>query len=292
MSLFKGLLITAATLLLTACGQPSETTSENKTTAETEEATEEPTTVRIGVVGEGDGDVWQDIERRLEDDGIELEIVVFGDYHQPNKALAAGDLELNAFQHTAFLAEYVRDTGDDIVPIGYTGYSPVYLYGKDGIDSIEDIPAGSRIGIPNTVTNAERSLLALEDVGLITLAPDVGFTPTIDDVLEVHNDIELVELDLVTLSSGAVMDAGLDPADALYNDVEAGAEINDTKKNFIAARREDKDSEIFARIVEEYQTEETTAILKKVSASLPIWTENDDPLADFEALLEELNAQE
>lgn len=304
MSLFKGLLITAATLLLTACGQPSETTSENKTTAETEEAIEEPTTVRIGVVGEGDGDVWQDIERRLEDDGIELEIVVFGDYHQPNKALAAGDLELNAFQHTAFLAEYVRDTGDDIVPIGYTGYSPVYLYGKDGIDSIEDIPAGSRIGIPNTVTNAERSLLALENVGLITLAPDVGFTPTIDDVLEIHNDIELVELDpsqlyrslgdldLVTLSSGAVMDAGLDPADALYNDVEAGAEINDTKKNFIAARREDKDSEIFARIVEEYQTEETTAILKKVSASLSIWTENDDPLADFEALLEELNAQE
>lgn len=304
MSLFKGLLITAATLLLTACGQPSETTAENKTTAETEEAIEEPTTVRIGVVGEGDGDVWQDIERRLENDGIELEIVVFGDYHQPNKALAAGDLELNAFQHTAFLAEYVRDTGDDIVPIGYTGYSPVYLYGKDGIDSIEDIPAGSRIGIPNTVTNAERSLLALEDVGLITLAPDVGFTPTIDDVLEVHNDIELVELDpsqlyrslgdldLVTLSSGAVMDAGLDPADALYNDVEAGAEINDTKKNFIAARREDKDSEIFARIVEEYQTEETTAILKKASASLPIWTENDDPLADFEALLEELNAQE
>lgn len=304
MSLFKGLLITTATLLLTACGQPSETAPENKTTAETEEAIEEPTTVRIGVVGEGDGDVWQDIERRLEDDGIKLEIVVFGDYHQPNKALAAGDLELNAFQHTAFLAEYVRDTGDDIVPIGYTGYSPVYLYGKDGIDSIEDIPAGSRIGIPNTVTNAERSLLALEDVGLITLAPDVGFTPTIDDVLEVHNDIELVELDpsqlyrslgdldLVTLSSGAVMDAGLDPADALYNDVEAGAEINDTKKNFIAARREDKDSEIFARIVEEYQTEETTAILKKVSASLPIWTENDDPLADFEALLEELNAQE
>lgn len=277
MSLFKGLLITAATLLLTACGQPSETPSENKTTAETEEAIEEPTTVRIGVVGEGDGDVWQDIERRLEDDGIELEIVVFGDYHQPNKALAAGDLELNAFQHTAFLAEYVRDTGDDIVPIGYTGYSPVYLYGKDGIDSIEDIPAASRIGIPNTVTNAERSLLALEDVGLITLAPDVGFTPTIDDVLEVHNDIELVELDpsqlyrslgdldLVTLSSGAVMDAGLDPADALYNDVEAGAEINDTKKNFIAARREDKDSEIFARIVEEYQTEETTAILKKLA---------------------------
>lgn len=211
---------------------------------------------------------------------------------------------MNAFQHTAFLAEYVRDTGDDIVPIGYTGYSPVYLYGKDGIDSIEDIPAGSRIGIPNTVTNAERSLLALEDVGIITLAPDVGFTPTIDNVLEIHNDIELVELDpsqlyrslgdldLVTLSSGAVMDAGLDPADALYNDVEAGAEINDTKKNFIAARREDKDSEIFARIVEEYQTEETTAILKKVSASLPIWTENDDPLADFEALLEELNAQE
>lgn len=40
------------------------------------------------------------------------------------------------------------------------------------------------------------------------------------------------------------------------------------------------------------ETEETTAILKKVSASLPIWTENDDPLADFEALLEELNAQE
>uniref|UniRef100_UPI0024098FC0 MetQ/NlpA family ABC transporter substrate-binding protein n=1 Tax=Atopococcus tabaci TaxID=269774 RepID=UPI0024098FC0 len=77
--------LTASVSLLAACG-----------------ASAESDTVKIGVVGE-DTDVWDFVIEKVEkEEGIDVELVKFTDYAQPNKALADGEIDLNSFQHKLF----------------------------------------------------------------------------------------------------------------------------------------------------------------------------------------------
>ncbi len=64
-------------------------------------------TVRIGVTGT-DGNAWEIVKEKVEKEGIKVKLVEFSDYTTPNKALADGDIELNSFQHIAFLEQFKR----------------------------------------------------------------------------------------------------------------------------------------------------------------------------------------
>src|SRR5699024_7071501 len=153
----------------------------------------------------------------------------------------------------------------------------------------------------NSATNAERAFLALEDIGLIELADDVGFAPTIDDIETLHKNIELVELDpqqvartlgdtdIVLLGSDMTLEAGFDPNDAIYVDIEDAENniLDPLKKNAIVVRREDKDNEAIQKVAEAYQTEEISKLVEETTASFPIWEEGDTPVEDFDAALNE-----
>ncbi|MFR2488553.1 MAG: MetQ/NlpA family ABC transporter substrate-binding protein [Hungatella sp.] len=94
------------------------------------EAAKEPaevTTVKVGVVGEYSAQ-WDTINELLKDDGIQVELMKFTDYAAPNRALNDGEIDLNAFQHTAFLANDVAQKGYDIVDIGDTIIAPLSIY--------------------------------------------------------------------------------------------------------------------------------------------------------------------
>lgn len=81
-------------------------------------------TVKVGVMGDATAEVWKDVAARLEEKSdITIEVITFTDYVQPNIALAEGELDLNAFQHSAFLSDYVIDS------------SPcLFSHGNDGTD--------------------------------------------------------------------------------------------------------------------------------------------------------------
>ena len=98
-------IVTAA--ILTACG--------NKENADGEKTVK----VKIGVNG-SDGAQWPILKEKAAKEGIEIELIEFADYTLPNNALAQGDVDLNAFQHFSFLAQYVNESGNELVPIGST----------------------------------------------------------------------------------------------------------------------------------------------------------------------------
>ncbi|MFZ2264103.1 MAG: MetQ/NlpA family ABC transporter substrate-binding protein, partial [Trichococcus flocculiformis] len=77
--LFSG--VAALTLFLSACGS-----SDSNTDSAADTASSDNETVKIGVVSEVEVEVWEDVASRLEAKGIELEIVQFSDYVQPNVA--------------------------------------------------------------------------------------------------------------------------------------------------------------------------------------------------------------
>ena len=75
--------------------------------------------VKIGVNG-ADGVQWPLLKEKAAKEGIEIELIEFSDYTLPNNALANGDLDINSFQHIAFLGQYTKESGEELIPIGST----------------------------------------------------------------------------------------------------------------------------------------------------------------------------
>ena len=179
-------LAAAAAVSLTACGSGANT-------QESEAGSSEPVVVKVGVVGEYNAQ-WDTINELLADDGIQVELVKFTDYAAPNRALDDGEIDLNAFQHKAFLANDIQQKGYDIVDIGDTIIAPLGIYNnKDKISSIEDIKDGDVIAIPSDLTNGGRALKLLEAAGLIECDPAKGVVPTKADITKYNTQIEIME---------------------------------------------------------------------------------------------------
>ena len=137
-------------------------------------------TVRIGVVGAGDP-YWETYKEAAADEGINVEIVNFDSYDQPNPALSAGELDLNQFQHIIYLATYNVAASDDLVPIGATAIYPLGLYSTK-YSKVADIPAGETVAVPNDESNQARALLVLQSAGLIELKDGGSIFSTVADI--------------------------------------------------------------------------------------------------------------
>jgi len=96
------------------------------------------TTVKIGVCGSGE--TWRAVQKQLDDSGenIYLDIVLFDAYNLPNEALNSGEIDLNSFQHKAYLESEIKSQGYDLVPIGDTTSAPLTLYSKK-VSSLDEL---------------------------------------------------------------------------------------------------------------------------------------------------------
>ena len=219
-------------------------------------------TVRIGVVGASDP-YWATYEDAAEAAGIDVEIVDFAEYTQPNPALTEGELDLNQFQHIVYLARYNTSSGEDLVPVGSTAIYPLGLYSTQ-FDSVEEIPDGSVVAVPNDESNLARGLLVLQSAGLVKLKDGGSAFSTLDDVDKSASRVTVTTLEAsltptslpdvaaAIINNDFVEDAGLSADDAIAQD-----DPSDPKAipyvNIFAARAGDEDNETYRRLVEIYQ---------------------------------------
>lgn len=244
--------------------------------------TSEGEVVKLGVVGENN-EAWEFVRDQLKAEGIQLEIVSFTDFVQPNTALAAGDIDLNAFQTIIFLENFNEENQTDLVPIANTVIAPLGIYSLK-ITELSEIQPGDRVSIPNDVTNGGRALLLLQTAGLIQVDPSAGHTPTVNDIIENNLNLDIVELDasqtarsledvnFAVINSGMAVDAGFIPTqDSIF--LEPINEQSEPYFNIIATNQADQDHEIFQRIIALYQSDETKAIIEEVTkgSSIPLW---------------------
>lgn len=236
--------------------------------AEAEKATDsnETVVVKIGVVGE-DVEMWPAVIEKLKPQGIEVELVKYDDYSLPNQFLSEGDIDLNAFQHYAYLNEEIASKGYDIVSIGETYISPINLYSQK-ISDISEIKEGDKIAIPNDTTNGGRALKVLEQAELIKLDPEKGYLPEVRDITENPLNLEIIEADaaniyslLPDVAAGLIngnfaLGYDLDPVDDAIFVEKFGAGNDNPYINVIVARTEDKDNEVYKKVVEAYQSQE------------------------------------
>ena len=223
--------------------------------------------VKIGVVGASDP-YWETYVDAAADEGITVELVDFAEYTQPNPALSEGEIDLNQFQHIVYLAQYNEEAGQDLQPIGSTAIYPLPLYSTQ-YDSVEDIPDGAEIAIPNDESNQARALLVLQSAGLIELEGGGTIFSTPDDIVAEDSRVTVNPLsaDLTATSlpdgAGAIFNndfatkAGLSPDVVIAQDDPEDANAL-PYVNVFAARSADADNETYAKLVEIYQ--DTTAV--------------------------------
>ncbi|SEO03818.1 D-methionine transport system substrate-binding protein [Amphibacillus marinus] len=228
--------------------------------------------VKIGVTG-SDGQSWDIIKEGAAEEGIEIELVEFSDYTLPNHALANEEVDINSFQHLAFLSQFNVENDYNIVPIGATVIAPLGIY-SDNYDSIEDFPDGGEIAVPNDPANLGRSLRLLESAGLIELGADVGLYGTLDDIVSNPKDLDIVLVapqqtprvlpDVVAsvINSGIAGQAGLYIDDTLFYDDPYSEEAR-PYVNVFAVNEADKDNEAFLTIARLYQTEEVEEAVRE-----------------------------
>lgn len=230
--------------------------------------------VRIGVVGAGDP-YWETYKEAAAEEGIEVDIVDFTEYTQPNPALSAGELDLNQFQHIIYLATYNVNADDDLVAIGSTATYPLGLYSTQ-YDSVDAIPDGATVAVPNDESNQARGLLVLQAQGLIELKDGGSVFSTTADV-EPGSKVKVEALDAALtatslpdvaaaiINNDFVEDAGLEFADALATDDPSDPSAQ-PYINIFAAKAEDADNPTYEKLVEIFQdTQAVTDGLQEAS---------------------------
>ena len=203
---FAILLAGVLTVGLAACGGSDDTAADD--------SNNEEITLRIGAVPTPHAEILKAAKDELAEKGVKLDIVEFTDYVQPNLATESGDLDVNYFQHLPYLEQFNQEQGTHLVPIAKVHYEPMSIFGGTVTD-LNNIPDGTKVGIPNDATNGGRALLLLEANGLIKLDPDAGITATKLDVVENPHNLEFVEMEAAQLPL-SLSDLGLAVINANY----------------------------------------------------------------------------
>ncbi|MBC7392570.1 MAG: MetQ/NlpA family ABC transporter substrate-binding protein [Variovorax sp.] len=232
---------------------------------------QEKKTLRIGVsVGSGE-QIFEVVKKVAARDGLTLDVIVFNDYQLPNAALAAGDLDANAFQHQPFLDNQNKSRGFDIVPVGLTITAPLGFYSRK-IKSIDALPEGATVGIQNDPSNGNRALLLLQEAKLITLKPEAvkNNTATPLDVVTNPRKLKLVALDAAQLPRSlddlTIASINNDYAEKAGLTLAKDGVIKESPKgpytNIIAVRRVDKDKPWAQQLVKAYHSAEVKSFIE------------------------------
>jgi len=194
----------------------------------------------------------------LKAQGIDLRIIEFTDYVQPNLALQNKELDADYFQHLPYLSDFNAKNGTKLVVGVYVHFEPLGLY-PGRTKSIAALKKGATIAVPNDTTNEARALLLLESAGLIKLDHAIGLKATAKDITDNPKGIKIKELeaaqvaralpdvDLAVINGNYAIDAGLSAAKDALKAEDKDSLAAKTYANLLAIRAGDeKRSEILA----------------------------------------------
>lgn len=215
-------------------------------------------TIKVGACAGPYEDMFREaIEPSLKEKGYTVEYVQFSDYVQPNKALADGEINVNIFQHSIYLKNFSAEHGLDLVHITEVPTAGMGIF-SNSVQSIDNIPDGAQVAIPNDVTNLSRAIRVLEQSGLVKIDPAVDPAEATQFTLSDNpKNLTFVEIEapqlprsldsvaLAVINGNYALSAGLNLSDAVYNE-----QLQDGYVNVIAVRTEDQDAQ-FAKDIQD-----------------------------------------
>ena len=212
--LISATLAASLALSLAACGSSASTDSvaasseaaSTESTAASSEAAESTaetselagTTLKVAASPTPHAEILNAAKDILAEQGIDLEVIEFTEYVQPNLVTESGEVDANYFQHKPYLDGFNVKQGTHLVSVGPVHYEPLGIYpGKS--DDLANIADGATIAVPNDTTNEARALQLLATQGLITVRDDARLTATINDITENPHNIKFEEIEAAQL---------------------------------------------------------------------------------------------
>ena len=280
----KLLALTLALVLclgLAACGggtsTDTDTNADTSSDADTNgDATtnSETITLTVGATPNPHAEILAQVKDDLAAEGIDLVVKEYSDYVVPNTAVEEGDLDANYFQHTPYMEKFNEENGTHLVSVGKIHYEPMGIY--PGLTkTLEELPDGATIAVPNDATNEARALQLLAAQGLIELKEDAGLNATPNDITSNPKNLQFKELeaamlpqtasevDLSVINSNFAMEGGMNPAtDALASE-DADSEAAQTFANIIAVKEGHENDPAIQALVKALQSDKVKEYIEK-----------------------------
>ena len=150
--------------------------------------------LKIGVVPGIFADSVEAAAKEAKKQGLDVQVVEFTDWATPNVALDAGDIDLNYYQNSNYLANAARSKGFKFTSVQAGILSYLGLYSTRH-KSLADLPTGAKVAIASDPVNVGRGLRLLQHAGLITLRPDTGLLGTQADIVSNPRKLQFVEIE-------------------------------------------------------------------------------------------------
>ena len=254
----KSLFALSAVVALAAC---SNQTTSNSTTSNSKS---ELKTVKVASVG-SDAEIWRHIAEtdQAKKAGLKIEVEELNGGVPLNQAVAEGSVDANAFQSIGYLQGFNESNSSKLTPIGTTYIEPMGLYSKK-VKSLNDLPNGAKIAIPDNPYNTTRALRLLETAGLIKLSADFKEgTGTPSDIVENKKNFEFLliddttsvrvldDVDLIAIGNTIALEGGLYVLidDLLY---EKADESSITIINVIVVKSGNESNDDYKKLVDLY----------------------------------------
>lgn len=240
--------------------------------------------VRVAVTAGPHADIVTKAAEVARGRGLTVEVVEFTDYITPDTALAEKQLDIAVYQHEPFLRSFNKQKGTDLVVAAPAVVQPMGLY-SNAVHSLEGIPEGAKIAIPNDPSNGGRALILAEKAGLIRLREGAPALPAVIDVAENPKKLKFVELEAAQLP---ISIADLDVAAVPMNYAVSGG-LDVKRQGFyfesydapfaliiIAARPDNVDSAAVRAFVSAYQSPEVAKFIREKfnGQIIPSWEKN------------------
>ena len=220
------------------------------------------TTLKVAASPTPHAEILAQCVEPLKKEGIELVVTEYSDYVFPNTAVEDGDEDANYFQHVPYLDDFNAQRGTHLVSVAGVHIEPMGLYAGTSA-SLDAVPDGGKVAVPNDPTNEGRALLLLEAQGLIQLKDSSNLSSTPKDIAENPKNLEFVELeasqvpaaldevDIAAINSNFALGAGLNPVeDALV--IEAA---DSPYVNILAVKEGNENNEAVQALVKALQSD-------------------------------------
>ncbi|MBQ5583967.1 MAG: MetQ/NlpA family ABC transporter substrate-binding protein [Ruminiclostridium sp.] len=243
---------------LCACGGGEEAPAED-TAAET-------VTLKVAASPTPHAEILAQVVDVLAEQGIELVVTEYGDYVVPNTAVEEGAEDANFFQHAPYLESFNAENGTHLVSVAPIHYEPMGIY--PGITaSLEELPDGATIAVPNDVTNEARALQLLAAQGLIEIDPAAGLNATPNDITSNPKNLQFKEMeaamlpqivgevDLAIINSNFALQGGLNPAEDSLASEDAASEAAQTFANIIVVKEGNEENAAVLALIEALQSD-------------------------------------
>ena len=159
--------VLGASLLISGCGSSTNNASSSGASSSKAEV------LKVAANPVPHAEILNQIKPLLAKEGVDLQVVEFTDYIQPNMALSSKEVDANFFANVPYQNNFNKDHGTNFVSFAPVHIEPLAIYSQK-IKDLKDLPNGAKVAIPSDPTNSARATSLVAKCGSCNFEDPTG----------------------------------------------------------------------------------------------------------------------